>query len=441
MKCPMLSGGPIGATDRMRSRWDRRYAGVLVAFALFALPACAPKAAPTTAKSAPQPVVVTVAQVKPVELRRTVSGVGTLYANEDVMLSPKVDGRVLRVLKNEGDTAYPGEVLMELDPTDARLAIGQAQPALQAELRKLKLEALPESDAVFTAHLPNVDSVAQAKANQELAEKEFVRIEEEVRRGVGSVQGLDSARTKSKVAKTAVDLAETEARVTLAQARRLSSALDDAEDRLRETQLRVPVPDDWAAWSAIVGPAANPVRYSVAARMVHKGATISPMRVTNAFRLVTDHVLKLRVAVPERYSPDVHVGQKVEVRVEAYPNLVFPGTVARMFPTVDPENRTFVTEVEVPNCCRKLKCGGFANAEVLVRTDAAVLTVPQEAVVTFAGVTKVYVVEGETVKAVEVEVGAREKDWVEIRGAISATAKVVTSGQTQLVDGSPIRVR
>ncbi len=440
MKRMTFSGGPNGTTDGSRSRWDRRYTSAVVILASLTVPGCAPKPA-TTGKAGVQPVVVTVAPVKPIGLRRTVSGVGTLCANEDVMLAPKVDGRVLKVLKNEGDVAYPGEVLLELDPTDAQLAIGQALPAFQAELRKLRLDQLPESDAAFTVHLPNVDSVAQAKANLELAEKEFARIDEEVKRGVGSVQVLDSARTKAKVAKTAVDLAETEARVTLSHARRLKAALEDTEDRLRETQLRAPVPDDWGAWSAVLGPAANPVRYSVAARMVHKGATISPMRVTNAFRLVTDHILKLRVAVPERYSPDVHVGQAVEVRVEAYPNAVFPGTVARMFPTVDPENRTFVTEVEVPNCARKLKVGGFANAEVLVRTDDAVLTVPAEAVVTFAGVTKVYVVEGETAKAIEVEIGAREKDWVEVRGSVKPDAKVITSGQSQLVDGSVIRVR
>ncbi|MBA4190468.1 MAG: hypothetical protein C0467_20975 [Planctomycetaceae bacterium] len=412
---------------------------LLVPLSLFAA-GCSPSTAPT-AKSGVQPIVVTVTPVKTVGLRRTVSGVGTLYGHEDVMLAPKVDGRVLKVLKNEGDTAYPGEVLLELDPTDARLAIGQAEPALEAELRRLKLPALPASDEAFTAHLPNVDSVAQARANLELAEKDFARIEEEVKRAVGSGQTLDNARTKAKVARTAVDLAETEARVTLAHARRLKAVLDDAEDRLRETQLRAPVPDDWGAWSAVVGSALNPVRYSVAARMVSKGATISPMRVTNAYRLVADHVLKLRVAVPERYSPDVHVGQAVDVRVEAYPGLVFPGTVARMFPTVDPENRTFVTEVEVPNCARKLRAGGFANAEVLLRTDAAVLTVPAEAVVTFAGVTKVFVVEGETAKAIEVELGAREKDWVEIRGAIAPESRVITSGQSQLVDGSPIRIR
>lgn len=407
---------------------------------LVPLSGCAPKGE-ATGKAGPQPVAVTVSPVKPLALRRTVAGVGTLYAHEDVMLAPKVDGRVLRVLKDSGDSAYPGEVLMELDPTDAKLAVGQAEPALQAELKKLRLDALPESDAAFQAHLPVIDSVAQARANLELAEKDLARIDEEMKRGVGSVQTLDTTRTKAKVAKVGLDLAETEARVTLAHARRLRAALDDAEDRLRETQLRAPVPDDWPAWSAVIGTAANPVRYSVAARMVSKGATISPMRVTNAYRLVTDHVLKLRVAVPERYTPDVRTGLPVEVRVEAYPGAVFPGTVSRVFPTVDAENRTFVTEVEVPNCARKLKAGGFANAEVLVRTDASVLTVPPEAVVTFAGVTKVYVAEGDVAKGIEVEVGARDKEWVEVRGALKPDAKVITSGQTQLADGSPIRIR
>jgi RND family efflux transporter MFP subunit len=243
------------------------------------------------------------------------------------------------------------------------------------------------------------------------------------------------------VAKTAMELAETDARVTLAHARQLKAALDDAEEKLRETQLRAPVPDGETAWSAVVGPAANPIRYSVAAKMVAQGAMISPMRVNNAYRLVMDHVLKLRVPVPEKYRPEVLVGQSVEVRVEAYPDRIFPGTVARVFPTVDPANRTFVAEIEVPNYARKLCTGGFARAEILTRTDDAVLTVPAESLVIFAGVTKVFVADGGVAKAVEVEAGAREKDWVEVRGELKPGAKVITSGQSQLVDGSPIRVR
>src|SRR5262249_41672727 len=153
--------------------------------------------------------------------------------------------------------------LLEIDPTDAKLVVGQATAALQAELKKLKLEALPSSDAAFATHVAAIDAVVQARANYELAQTEAARIESEVNKGVGSPQSLDSARTKVRVAKAVLDLTETEARVTLAHARRLRALLDEAEERLRETRLLAPVPDDWAAWSAVVGAAANPVRYSV----------------------------------------------------------------------------------------------------------------------------------------------------------------------------------
>jgi multidrug efflux pump subunit AcrA (membrane-fusion protein) len=59
----------------------------------------------------------------------------------------------------------------------------------------------------------------------------------------------------------------------------------------------------------------------------------------------------------------------------------------------------------------------------------------------FAGVTKVYVAEGDVARSVEVELGVREKNRVEVRGDLMPGARVITSGQSQLVDGSPIRVR
>jgi multidrug efflux pump subunit AcrA (membrane-fusion protein) len=375
------------------------------------------------------------------QLRRTVPVVGTLHGYEDMVVSPKVDGRVARVLKDIGDSVAPGEVLFELDPTDYLLAVAQARPAYLAELKKLQLEELPKLDEELEAIIDQVPSVAQARANQELAERELARSENESARGVGAAQALDAARTKLKVSRTAVQLAQTEARVVLEQARRLKAVLDDAEEKLRETQIRAPIPHDWAAWSAVVSPAANPLRYSVAGRMVSKGEMIRQTPVTNAFRLVIEHVLKLRVSVPEKYRPDLHIGQTVEVRVEAYANSLFSGVVSRINPTVDTLNRTFLAEIQVPNCGRRLNVGGFAKAEILTSSDVAVLTVPPEAVRTFAGISRVYVVEGNVVHAVEVELGTREKDWVEVRGPFKADDKVVTSGHSQLVEGSTVRVR
>jgi RND family efflux transporter MFP subunit len=175
--------------------------------------------------------------------------------------------------------------------------------------------------------------------------------------------------------------------------------------------------------------------------MVSKGEMIRMMPVTHAFRLVIDHILKLKVAIPEKYRPDVHVGQTVEVRVEAYPATVFPGFVSRVNPTVDTLNRTFMAEIQVPNCGRRLSVGGFAKAEILTCSDSSVLTIPPDAVRTFAGVTKVYYLDGNIARSVEVELGLREKEWVEIRGGIKPDMKVITSGHAQFVEGSAVRIR
>jgi multidrug efflux pump subunit AcrA (membrane-fusion protein) len=88
-----------------------------------------------------------------------------------------------------------------------------------------------------------------------------------------------------------------------------------------------------------------------------------------------------------------------------------------------------------------LRCGGFAKAAIRVRTDPAVKTVPPYAIVTFAGVTKLFVAEAGKAKPIPVEIGTRDKDWTEVIGDVPADAVVITSGLSQLVDGSPIKVR
>jgi RND family efflux transporter MFP subunit len=153
--------------------------------------------------------------------------------------------------------------------------------------------------------------------------------------------------------------------------------------------------------------------------------------------------------IPERHVGEVQVGQPVGLVVEAYPREVFKGTVVRVHPTVDRVNRTFAVEVHVPNEARRLKAGGFAKAAVLTREDSAALTVPEEALVTFAGVTKVFVAEDGKARAVpvkpgerlEAQAGGRPANWVEVVGDLRAGSQVVTSGHSQLAEGTPVRIR
>ena len=412
------------------------------AWLLLLLAGCGPKPTDTGAKTAVQePVPVTVAKLDPVTLNRTVAVSGTLDPYKDVTLAPKVDGRVVRVSRDKGDVVLPGDVLVELECRDYELDVAVARATLAAELEKIKLAEGDLSDRAFD--IAGVDAVVKAKADLELTKKELARVKKLRESGVGSAQDLDSAETKVEVAAATLRLTETEARVTLANARRLKSTLELAERRLADTVVKVPVPDEWGVWAATVGPGFIPLRYTVAARMVWEGEMVRAMPEKNVFRLVIDHVLKLRAEVPEKYLLDVQVGQPVEVRPDSIPDKVLSGVVTRIGSTVDTRNRTFEVEIAVPNGNPKfkLKSGGFARADIRTRTDGGVIAVPPQSLVTFAGVTKVFLVDGDRAKAVEVKVGQRDRDWVEVIGPVPAGATVITSGFAQLVDGSPIRVR
>jgi multidrug efflux pump subunit AcrA (membrane-fusion protein) len=330
-------------------------------------------------------------------------------------------------------------VLFELEDVDYRLALAQARAAYEGELLRLKLTRLPQSVAEFERHLGQLDTVAQVRANWELAEQELARVELETARGVGSPQSLDAARARVKAARAAVELAETEGRVLWANARRLQAVLEEAQQRWEETRVRAPTPPLWSAWSALVGPAANPIRLAVAQRSVGLGEMVRAMPVTVAYRLVLDQILKLQVPVPEKYRPQVNLEDQVELQVEAWPQRRFYGRVRRIAPVVDPSTRTFAVEIAVPNFDGALNAGGFAQARILSPVPDTILTVPPEAIVSFAGVHKVFVVRDGLARSVPVELGIREKDWVEVRGKLQAQDEVVVRGQLRLVDGTPVR--
>jgi RND family efflux transporter MFP subunit len=176
----------------------------------------------------------------------------------------------------------------------------------------------------------------------------------------------------------------------------------------------------------------------IAARYASLGELVRA--VTPMYRLVDDDPLKLRAAVPERFFPEIRVGQKVQVWVEAYPE-AFAGVVTRINPQVDVANRTFPIEVVVPNPQRVLPPGAFARASVQTRVQEGVVFVPQEAVVSFAGVDKVFTVRDGKAQAVAVELGERRGREVEVVKGLKGTEQVAVSGTNRLANGVPVEVK
>jgi RND family efflux transporter MFP subunit len=265
---------------------------------------------------------------------------------------------------------------------------------------------------------------------------------------------LERTETDYRVAQANTRQAILEAEQTLASIRLKQAMLETARQRLSDTRVIVPQPSPATAPREIALVSAGsaepaPAAYVVAERMVSEGEMVHATPPTAVFRLVVDRPLKLKAAVPERYVGEVEIGQRVELSVEAYPGETFAGTVARINPTIERANRTFQIEVHVPNESRRMHAGSFVKAAILTREDPAAPTVPEESLVRFAGVTKVFVVENEKARAVPVERGVRlhvpgeghTENWVEVLGEIEPGAQVVTSGHSQLADDTPVRIR
>jgi multidrug efflux pump subunit AcrA (membrane-fusion protein) len=498
----------------------RRAAAVFAAALLAAGPlGCSKKdaAAPAAGGKAAQaavPVDVRLARVG--SAQRTVEVVGTLFGEEDATISNKVNGKVIALYKDVGDRADPGEPLAQLLKNDYLLSLNQKRSSLLESLAKLGLDEVP-GDEFDIAALP---AVRRAKLQAENAEAKFGRGKQlfEQKPPLVSQQDFEDLQTSRSVAKSDYDVAVAAARGLVSEARTKLADLRVAEQALADTTVRAPqdkyaAPDigpgtkpapaapvavaaaaakpaatqataSLAEGVAAAGPGAAAVdplpalppggadpavrpptrpaagqhgRYVVAARLASLGElfpAVSPM-----FRLVKDDPLKLRAAVPARYFPELAIGQTVKVRIDAYPLAEFDGEVTRINPQVDQANRTFPIEVTIPNADRKLPPGDFARGSVKTKVEPGVVFVPAQAVVSFAGNDKVFVV-GKDGKAKEVPVklgdrvkGADGQDEVEVvrepaaasagggGGGLKGDEQIVVTGTSRLANGMAVQVK
>jgi RND family efflux transporter MFP subunit len=429
--CVGPDGWPANGQPSSRAHGQ---AAVTLSLLFIGIVGCADRKATDTAATAtvaPQPVSVTVAPVEVRSVERHIAVVGTLYGFEHFTISPKVEARVATLHFDVGDRIAPGGLLLELDDTDYRLAVTEAQRSVERELATLGLRQ-PPPDSFDIETLP---SVVRARLLVENAQQQFDRQSKLVSRNASSAEAYEKAETELKVAQAVLLQARLDVQATLAAVRHKQAVLEQAEQKLSDTRVLTPHFD--------VGPAfqSHEINYVVVKRMVSVGEMVRAFPSTPVCELVLDDVLKFRATVPERYASQVHDGQTVALRVDAWPEDVFTARLSRINPAVDPQSRTFEIEAFVPNFDHRLKHGGFAKAAIVTQASDDALTVPLESLVTFAGVTKVFRVRDGQAEEVVITTGARGEGWVEALGELRAGDVVVTSGQSRLSNGSPIDLR
>jgi len=360
---------------------------------------------------------VTVVPVRTQEVQRTVELVATLEANHQVTLSSEIDGQVASIAADFGDRVQQGQILAKIRETEFRFAVQQAEGSLKQTLATLGLEKVPPADF----DVSKTSLVLKAKAELDDAQANLKRMKALFDEQVISAQEYDTVETRYKTAAASYKGSTEQAKALLADAYAKAGQLGTARKKLSDTVISAPLTG------------------SISKRFVSAGEYVKAAN--QLFTLVEDDPVKLRGMIPERFSPDIKTGQVVEAKVDSFPDKVFKGKLTRISPSSDPTSRSFLIEGLVANPERRLKPGFFAHATVLTHVDPKALTVPQQALVTFAGITKVFVVQNDVTRERVVQTGVRVgTNEVEIIAGLKPGELIAVSGLTRLTDGTPVKV-
>ena len=309
---------------------------------------------------------------------KTVSIVGTLFAKDEATIAAQVEGMVERTLVDFGDRVTNGQLIATLDLTS------------------------------YEAQLQQADGVrAKAEATFTNAVQNFQRVEELRKRNIASTSDFDQANAL---------LGEAEAEVKAARGAQ-------AVAKINVERSQVGAPFDGA----------------IAQRAVGRGDYVKPG--SPLFNIVNDAVLKFIFHVPERYGSFVQKRLPVSFNVDNYPGETFTGSVYLISPEVSTTSRSFGVGALVTNTNFRLKANTFARGTLVLERGVAVKVVPVDAIVSFAGVSKVFVVEGGVARGRTVMLGRIRDGLQEIVEGIKSGDKVVVSGQSKLSDGTAVVVQ
>lgn len=343
---------------------------------------------------------VKTARVEETPFGEAVTANGTLAAYDQTTASVKVPGRLRSITVDLGSVVRRGQVIAQVEPQDYNLRVQQAEAALAQARARLGLSPDGRDDNV---NPEDTGTVRQARAVLDEAKVNRDRSAKLVEQGVVARSDFDAANAGYKVALSRFQDAIEEIRNRQAVMAQRRSELSLARQQLADTSVKAPLDGVVQEKRASVG------EYLAAGAPVVNIVKMDPLR--------------LRAEVPEREAKNVRSGQNVRVTIDGDSN-VYVGQIMRLSPVIAQQSRMLLVEADVRNN-GKLRPGAFAHAEIVTNDAQMVATVPSKAIVTFAGIEKVIVVQNGKALEKPVTTGRRNGEWTEIVAGVNVGDQVV----------------
>ena len=302
---------------------------------------------------------------------------GDVRARVESRLGFRVGGKIVTRKVNLGDVVKRGQILMQLDPQDLRLAQAQAAAGLAA-----------------------------ARSNQELALAELKRYQDLRGKNFVSQAVLDAKVTMYQTAKAGVEQA--------------TAAYQGQSNQAGYATLVSDVAGAVTGVDAEVGQVVGP------------GATVVRVAQTGDNEIV--------IAIPEDKVARLRDVADIRVRIWADPGNIIPGKLRELSPIADAATRTYTARITIPAAPPEVRLGMTAYVMFAAKSPSAMLQVPLTALWQDNGVTAVWVVENGTVRLAPVQVAGPGSDGILLASGVLPGQRIVTAGVNSLKPGQKVTV-
>lgn len=150
--------------------------------------------------------------------------------------------------------------------------------------------------------------------------------------------------------------------------------------------------------------------------------------------------LQVSAKIPERYVAELAVGQKAEIKLEAYPDVSFSASVVRISPVVDSSTRTKEIILNFDKKDSRINAGMFAKVKLFTSAYKGAFAIGQDSIVSNSDKNYLFVVkDDDTVSKREVTLGKNVDGYYQILSGVEFGETVVTEGMLTLYEGAKVR--
>lgn len=397
---------------------------VLLAAGTIALAGCSAKSVDQVQQEEKQtPVKITKVMNSSLKVDKEI--VGTMKADVNVSIMPKMSGELISLQVKKGDQVKKGQVLGKIDDRDLRTTVELQKAALEAQKAAFEIALANEKSAKTTVTTGENTELNSALIQWQNAKRDLERIKVLYEEGAISKAEYEGAVTKEQNARlqyeqTQIEIEKAEIGVQSSQAQLNQTKLNlkQAQDRLNDAIIKATQAGEIVEVNAEVGNTVGPQ---------------APL-----FTIVALDPIAIESTISAEQLSLFKEGEQVTIDIPVL-NKTVTGVISYISPVTN-QSGLYTVEATIENKDKSMKpgmIGSFVIDQILV--EKAIL-VPTEAIVEQGGVTKIFIIQDGRAVEKQVEVLESQTEFTAIKGDVKESDLVVIKGQNTLMDGNLVKI-